>query len=304
MKISKLTEEQRKLIPEVRNLWIDKLCSCSLKLNEADAIEGINFTYSLAKMEPPKIFFVDSPLACQKLANKLNGTDEFYPFSNYGNVSDYGWCAFGDFFQRIGIKLTDKFDKCVKLLNSGVYEMLQFEHVCIVSKMPIKILRDSNGRLHSTNSTAIEWSDGTGYHFIHGRSMPKRIFEGFTKTDFINESDEDVKAGMYEIIESAGEGSMLQFLDATLIDSRSFVHANGDIEEMELYNTKELFAEEEDLNGVSPARLAWLKMICPSTGQKYLIPSDGSFTNCVDAAKYHRPDGVPVSVDYKWNSRN
>lgn len=135
--------------------------------------------------------------------------------------------------------------------------------------------------------------------------MPKEIFSGkITKEHFIKEESEDIKAGIYEIIESKGEGSMLEFLGAKEIDKQTFIHANGDLEEMVLYKTKEKFKEEEDLNGNSPSPLAWLKMQCPSTGTRYLIPSDGSFTNCIDAAKFHRPNEVPKEIEYTWNSRN
>jgi len=135
---------------------------------------------------------------------------------------------------------------------------------------------------------------------------PSAIFfkNKFTKEDFIKEENEDVKAGMYEIIESSGEGKMLEFLGAKEIDKRTFVHASGDMEEMTLYVTDEKFAEEENLLGESPAALAWLKMSCPSTGQNYLIPSDSSFKDAVSAAKFHRPSEVPNHIDYSWNSRN
>jgi len=138
--------------------------------------------------------------------------------------------------------------------------------------------------------------------------MPELIFEkannnSLIKTDFINETNEDVRGGIYEIIESKGEGEMMKFLDAVEVDRKTIKHAHGD-EEFILYKTKEVFNEEEDLNGNSPAALAWLKMTCPSTGQNYLIPTDSSFNDCIEAAKYHRPNEIPKELDYFWNSRN
>lgn len=69
------------------------------------------------------------------------------------------------------------------------------------------------------------------------------------------------------------------YKDAVEVDKHIFIHKNGESEEMILYKTKEKFNGEEDLSGNSPAPLAWLKMTCPSTGTKYLIPSDVSFNN-------------------------
>jgi hypothetical protein len=122
--------------------------------------------------------------------------------------------------------------------------------------------------------------------------------------EFITMEDEDIRAGMYAIIESDGEGSMLKFLEAKKVHEQKFVHANGDIETMELYKTVETYKNEEDLNGNSPAPLAWLKIICPSTGSVYLIPSDGAFNTCAAAAKYHRPDFVAHNVPYIWEQRS
>ncbi len=304
MKITELTPEQEKLMEVVSKEWIEKLTKQTVKFNKEAAIEGINFIYELSGFKKPEIHFVESPMACQKLAQKMNDSTEFYQFSSYGNIGDYGWVAFYDYFDRIGVEVADNYKKFRDLINSGIYDMLQFEHVCIVSTMPVRVSVNEAGRLHDTARFAIEFSDGYGQYYINGRNMPERIFTGFTKLDFIQEENEDIKAGMYEVIESKGEGSMIDFLGAEVVDEKSFVHANGDIETMQLYKTTEFFNEEEDLNGRSPAPLAWLKMSCPSTNQVYLIPSDGSFNNCEDAAKYHRPDAVPSNVEYTWHSRN
>ena len=109
---------------------------------------------------------------------------------------------------------------------------------------------------------------------------------------------------MFEIVESRGEGSMLTFLGAEVVHEQSFVHGNGDIEYMKLYKTKETFSLEEDLNGNINVPLCWLVMECPSTGTKYLIPSDSSFKTCEEAAKFARPDYVTKGVPYSWQSRS
>jgi hypothetical protein len=203
-------------------------------------------------------------------------------------------------------------------LNSNVYSAIFSELFCVVSKYPKHIYRDGNDNLHNvdinkSNGLAVEWGytiEETRFdcYYIHGRNMPKVIFEKhknntLTKADFINETNEDIRGGIYEIIEGQGEGMMMKFLEAVEVDRKTIQHEHGS-EELILYKTEELFNEEEDLNGKSPAALAWLKMTCPSTGQNYLIPSDSSFNNCVNAAKYHRPNQVPKDIEYFWNSRN
>ena len=233
---------------------------------------------------------------------------KYFHFASHGSILDYNWVSFFEYFQEIGINVTGKFKKFKTLLfESNIYDMIQLKGVCIYCEKPVQIKRSEEGRLHSTatGEPAIKWSDGFELYFINGRAMPKFIFrKSFTKEDFLTEQNEDTKAGMYEIIESNGEGSMLQFLGATVVDESTIVHKNGDIENLTLYKTSERFTGETDLNGNNNCQLAWLKMICPSTGSKYLIPSDSSFNNAISAAKYHRPEDVPSELAYSWHSRN
>ena len=97
---------------------------------------------------------------------------------------------------------------------------------------------------------------------------------------------------------------MLTFLDATEIDNQTIVHSDGSLETLILYKTKETFSEEEDLNGNTNVPLAWIKMTCPSTSTNYLIPTDSSFNNAVDAAKFARPSIIPNELEYSWIQRN
>lgn len=198
------------------------------------------------------------------------------------------------------------------IINSGIYGFFFSSHTCVPFSKPELIVADINSVPNNLHGPAIEWGSTTSIddgrvkqYLIKGRTMPKRIFnKELTKHDFINETNSDAQAGIYEIVESAGEGSMLKLLGAEEVDSQTFIHANGSIEEMTLYKTKEKFRSEIDLNGNWNVPLAWLKMSCPSTNQTYLIPSDSAFDNCVDAAKYHRPDEVPTDIDYSWHQRN
>ena len=250
------------------------------------------------------------------LDNTLKVYNNLYLFTTnvYSNAILAWWKFIKDEFKidcgEIGITLDSWNDM---YLESGVYSTIFSELLCVVSKYPKKICRDNNNNLHNTNGLAVEWGyiiEETKFdcYYIHGRQMPKQIFEKYqnnllTKADFINETNEDVRGGIYEIIESKGEGEMMKFLGAIEVDRKTIKHAKGN-EEFILYKTKEVFNEEQDLNDKSPAALAWLKMTCPSTGQNYLIPTDSSFTNCIDAAKYHRPDEIPKELEYFWNSRN
>jgi hypothetical protein len=232
--------------------------------------------------------------------------DQYKTFAIYGNSSDLGWTSFYSFFKdSCGIAL-DKYNelKMIRDCAEQSFLCIQLQGLCIVSKYPNSIKRDEENRLHCINGYAVQFSDGYGQYYIHGRAMPSWIFAPFTKEQFISETNEDVKAGMYEVIEGQGEGSMLSFLGAGIVHEQTFVHANGDTELMQLYKTEDYFDEEEDLNGNSGVPLCWLKLTCPSTMATYLIPSDSSFQTCEEAAKYARPDYVSKEVPYKWFSRS
>lgn len=307
MKLTKLSEQQKARLKEIREEYIEKFLTFS-EINKAKTIELITFVYGLIKKPCPKIYQVSSPLAAQQLANKWKGTTkQAYSTGTYLTINWASVYAYYDAWVEFGIITKDKFPKYFALrefVNCGIFSVIEFDQAIIIVEKPIFIKR-LNGRMHCIDGPAIKWRDGYCQYFINGRAMPKRIFESaITKADFINEENEDIKAGIYEIMEAKKEGTMLEFLGAVEVDRKNFVHAGGDIEEMILYKTKEKFSEETDLNGRTAVPLAWLKMSCPSTGTNYLIPSDSSFTNCIDAAKFHRPNEVPTKIDYLWNSRN
>jgi len=237
---------------------------------------------------------------------------EYVHTSFWGSMDAY-WVAFYEFPEKfLGVRYKIEDSKRLALWSKIAKSSSWFwtyENYCFVSDRPKEIHFNENVRLHNVKGPSVSWIDGYEMYSINGREMPRWIFDKFsagtlTKEDFIKEENEDIKAGIYELIESKGEGSMLSFLGANEVDKKTFVHPNGDLEEMILYKTTEKFSEEVDLNGVSPSPLAWIRMSCPSTGQNYLIPSDGSFVTCEEAAKFARPEFVPKDLPYAWEQRN
>lgn len=310
------------------------------EFNIDKAREAVDWNYRKAGFEPPeRILVAENPLEMNIMYNieamkdkygaDVDVTDPKYKDELFAANSSYlftlnfysdGYYAWYEFIRKefeIELSINDEFQECFRLQKaSGVCQLICADVLAVVCKYPLAIHWDDENRLHSTSGVAVEWGvnkDSNEYgidtswdncYFIHGRAMDKRVFSGFSREDFLNEQDEDIRAGMYEVIEAKGEGSMLEFLGAKKVHNQTFVHDNGDLEEMELYRTDEVFEGEEDLNGNSPAALAWLKMICPSTGTVYLIPSDSSFETCEEAAKFHRPNYVEKDLPYSWMQRN
>jgi uncharacterized protein DUF6745 len=306
MKLTSLTVLQKERLKSIKEEYVTRFLSFQ-EINKNVCTELIGFVYSLIKKPMPKIYKVSNPLAGQILANKLKGTTKkFYSFGTFLTIRWASFYAYYDTFVELGIITKDKFPKYFKLrefMNSGIFMTIEFEKAIILIERPVFIKR-LNGRMHCVDGPAIKWRDSYCQYYINGRKMPKHIFENpITKEDFFKEENEEVRAGMYEIIEAKKEGSMLELLGAHEVDRKTFVHEGGETEEMILFKTKEKFKGETDLNGKENVPLAWLKMICPSTNATFLLPSDSSFKSCEEAAKYHRPSTVPANVPYTWNSR-
>ncbi len=309
--INELTPEQLASLEAKKEYFINLFLN-DAKINKEKAESVIKFVYELIDLPMPKVHYVISPFAAQELANELNNTvKEYYQTGTYLTLDYASFYAFYETFKDFGIVTEEKCPKYFRLrdfIDSNIYSTIEFDTDIIVCEKPIFVKRNGEN-LHATDGPAIKWADGYSQYYINGRNYSKDLYDKFengllTKEDFINESNEDTKAVMYELIESKGEGSMLTFLGAKACDTRMQVHSNGEIEELTLYKTDEEYEGEEDLNGKSPAQLAWIKFVCPSTYSTYLIPTDSSFTNAIDAAKYHRDEIIPTDLDYKWDARS
>jgi hypothetical protein len=221
-----------------------------------------------------------------------------YESFSFRGIGDYGWLSYYDFFTRINVIKDENFNKYCEFIKAGVYDMITLKGFCIVCEMPVKIKRNDSGQLHCTTESSIEWSDGYSQWYINGRSIPVEIFDKclsgkVTKEDFIHEPNEENKAAIYEIL---GQEKMIKLLGAKEVDKGTFVHENGELEEVILYKTKEKFKEAGD----NP--LAWVKFICPSTGTSYLIDVEPRHTDARLAAISTSPLFTSIE-DYQFTDR-
>ena len=244
-----------------------------------------------------------------------------YHPSYYGNVSDYGWVAFYDFFYGLNFFTDykwDNFNKFKDLLKSGIYEINTFENVCIVCSMP-KVIQNNNNNLHSVNEAAVKFNDDFEMFFVNGRMVDKNIIDcKFTFDDFIKEENEDIKACMITVIkEKKGDKALMDFMGAEIIDEKIIKHGkteqkhpllsflpNKDVEYLEtirLYKTKQSYPFLQDRNGNFNQPYCWSEMVCPSTGSTYFIENSADFNDAIEAVKFLRPSFVPQELEYNWN---
>jgi len=203
----------------------------------------------------------------------------FESFSAYGNISDYGWVSFYDFFSQIGVIDHKDFHSFKELLGSGIYDMIQLAGFCIVSALPTKIVRNNFGRPHNPTESAIVFADGYTQYYINGRALPRWIWDKaaageITRDLFLKEENSEIRGGIYEVL---GQKKMIDLLGADEVHTQKIIHANGDVETVTLLKTKQKFAE------IDNQPFAWVKMVCPSTGSQYLQGVEPHHTNALEA---------------------
>ncbi len=218
-------------------------------------------------------------------------------FCSYGNVSDYGWVSYYDFFNKIGKFDNEDFFKFRDLMASGLYDMIQLEDYCIVSEMPTLIKRNEKNDLHSTTSPAIAFADGSKLYFINNRNVPSWIIESpelITKDLYLRENNTDYRGAMYEVL---GQEKMMELLGAREVSratNKCKKPTNSNLQVDKAGNivsggVQYVDSEEEYIlyESSSPdpelGILKWVKVNCPSTGTNYLLGVPPETTNPLDA---------------------
>ena len=327
--LEKLTPEQERIMYETRDEWIN-LFFDNVKfqrgIDRPQFEKGIKWLYEdLLHKKNPKIVYCDSWLSClftiaifknKKIMANVganvgdnvsenvranvranvwdNVRDEFNKYSEYIDLSNYGWVSFYDFFEKINILDNFKFKQYKNLIKSGVFNAYEYENYVFAVQPPIYIERNGSGRLHSTTTAAVKFRDGICYYFINGRSIPSWVVEErgtITKEKFLSETNSDIKGAIYEVL---GQKGMMDMLGAESIDLKHIRHKNGDIETVELLRTKETFKE------IDSQPFVWVKMICPSTGTQYLQGVEPHHTDATEAIASLSPfKKEDYSFDYR-----
>ncbi len=219
--ITELTEDQKNLMPIVRDEWISRCLDGDTSINEVDLKEGINYLYAKINLPPPSIEIVGSPFEAQARANLANGTNEYYPMG-IGLGQDAGWTAFYDFFQRIGIVKNSDFDVWLRYLKSGCWDILACENICYAVRRPKTIKRDKDNKLHNPDGLAISWVDSSadkfGFYWHGTRVPPKLIMDpgSVTRDEILAEKNTEVSRAYAERL---GWARYFELADMEKIDS-------------------------------------------------------------------------------------
>ncbi len=124
----------------------------------------------------------------------------------FGGQFDNYWLCFYNYIQEVlNVKLDSitkqKFDLFTSICEE-VNLFYPYKDICILSKKPIAIRRDSANRLHSVNSLALEFKGGTGIYAINGVRVPEFIIKSpeiITSELIDKESNAEVRRVMINI---------------------------------------------------------------------------------------------------------
>lgn len=316
MKLEKLTPEQEALIPVIRDKWISQLFDLK-EINIPQLTEGVNWLYTFCKMEIPKIIICESLLESQILVNILKNLTnvgdnvranvwdkniQHESICSYGDINDYGWVSFYNFFSEIGILNNPNFNLFVNLLQSNYFTMIQMDKVCIIVKNPKHILLNDQKQMNSTKDYAIKFNDETGMYFVNGFYLSDELFlklsnKEYTFEDFSIENNEEVKSAIISFYQQEfGDEFLFRFFSKNLKEVNVFV------------DKKKIKYLEHTTNGmnigvytlfkgkINNIDIAYIRCFCPSTDRMFFLGVDSSNTNAKDAiASLYRIPKILVS---------
>ena len=183
--------------------------------------------------------------------------------SYYGNCWDLWRVAFYDYFDSIGIDLwksKDNFYIFRDMLLNWVYDMIQFEKVCIVSMNPIRIERDERWRMHNENWFAIEFKDWYVLNYLQWVYIPYKMYDKIIKDEMTPQEifkikNTELRRIAYEYMDKS---KMEKLKDYKILDKAK----DGYWNKMSIIEFKIKGFEE-------PFR--YYQCVCPSTWREYFL---------------------------------
>lgn len=216
--LENLTTEQEALIDTVANEWINEAHCGKTLIDQKSATESMVKIYALSEMKPPKVIFVEGPMAAKKFC-KEELDYALATFDYFGVGFDSGWVSFYDYFQRIGIieKYDEEFNVIKDFMRSGVWATVMFDEIVVCIARPNTVKTDDKGNLHSQGGPAIAFDDGYAEYAWHGTWVTEQIImkpETLTDKQITEEKNSEVSRA---IAERLGWDKYLDIIGSVLI---------------------------------------------------------------------------------------
>jgi hypothetical protein len=281
-----LTESEEALIDTVAENWIQRALFNQTKIDHEKAVGGIDFIYSLADLKPPQIIICEDPMDLFIAAKEAGAEIEKGTTFDYSGLGyDSGWTAFYEYFQKIGIDLSDlDFNKWLTFLDSGIWASLFYENAAFVCAGPSKIHLNKDNNLHNETGMAIEWPSGWGLYFLNGVGVEDEIVttpaEKLDPTLIQTEKNAEVRR---EIVRKIGIERIIQKLGGKTLDSW---------QEYELI-------ELPQIEGMR-TRALYLKMKNPSINTYHIEGVSPDCKTVQDALHFRKPEAMrSIPIDEK-----
>lgn len=299
----KLSSDQEAKLNKMIRQWVENIVNIKFDADKAE--KAVKWLYDKLANIPdnqisgmPVIHVARSPKEAVDIAWELRKREDptskrsDYSFMINANMSDYGWACYHQFFTEEGFETDSDFaDYMKQYVPAGIYDAIAYNTDIVLVKKPVKLMVDDNLRLHSTEGPCVEWEDGWCQYLVHGRHVPESLYTSpITRDQFLKEKNADVRGAMYEILGSKG---VMDLLNTEIVESKSFVHADGYVEELELIRTIDTFPE------IDNQKFVWVKQSCPSTSTTYYIGCPPHITDLVEAKKML--DGFHAEEEYFYN---
>ncbi|MHB8118650.1 MAG: DUF6745 domain-containing protein [Methanothrix sp.] len=159
-------------------------------------------------------------------------------------------------------------------MYSGPAYTIFLKRFAIVSRLPEKICRDEQHRLHSSDGPAISWHDGYRQFFWHGVSVQEKLIENpktITKQDIVSEKNAERRRAMFERL---GIDRIVELIELIEVDEDII----GD-NEVRLLRSREV-------DEIAGACLQYVKVRCPSTGRIYHLSVPPTITKAREAVAW------------------
>lgn len=240
--------------------------------------------------------------AQQRLVTAINESKWSKPTQKYTDymyilnvcaLGYFGWYKFlnDEVVKDKSLKSTlDKFDALVDAGN--IFSSICADIVCIVTKYPKKIYVDDEYRLHNPIDVSLEWNHSRPEselkcYYLHGRAVETEKAERWLKGDFkieefLQTTHEEDRAFMYDMV---GPDKIAEILGTKEVDRKDITHANGETETVVLLRTD----KEYPISETEHAYFAWVKYICPTTEQVFMIPCEPHHEDVLEAVASQSP---------------
>lgn len=211
------------------------------------------------------------------------------PICSYGDINDYGWVSFYDFFTEIGVFNNDDFNRFKNLISSNYFTMIQMDTACFVVKNPKHIRLNAQNQMNSISEYAIKFNDGTGMYFVNGQYLSDTLYQKlsqkeYTPTEFFAEKNEETKSAAIAYMQQAfGDDYVASFLRDNLteidtyVDKKKEEYLKGTTGGMNV-GVYTLFKGE--INGIA---ISYVRCYCPSTDRMFFLGVNPEHDNAKDA---------------------